>query len=543
MIQAFRHTVALPLCLGAFFLCLYLVTGASDLLHNGDTLLRYQTTQALVDHHRLWIDHPRYTDSRVALGRGHHLYAFYGPGQTLLMVPLYVAGKVLAHHLALPYDITTQYATRSLDLFLGALLAVLFFLLARSAGYADRIAALLTLVFGLATVAWPDAQSALEQTQVNVFLLLAVLGIWQFRRGEYANRRWLLLAGTGVGLAFATRYDALIYLPVLGLVLAAFRWVDGRRGEIAGDALAFLASVSPWIALVVLWNIARFGSPLRTGLSEQTLGNPFPLGLAELTVSPGKGLLWYVPLLLLLPWAGRRFLQRSRALAVLCCVLALVPLLFYANILYWHGDPAWGPRYLYVTVPYLILPLGELLVAWSRLAASLKATAAVLLIASIALQLCAVSVTQWRFWYRLQAYREQSANANTWTGQPFHWGARHYHYYWDIRLSPIVIQVDNVYQVSRLLLGAERYQETLKPGSAVSSNTADNYPVNEFNFWWADSRHPLLGPHTRDVLAALLVLGALGSLAGVVIGAGGVWDRQPFRLDEALPEIRSSATG
>ncbi len=177
MLRLRSSNIALATLLGVFFLSLYLLTGSSDLLHNGDTDLRFQTTQAIVDQGRLWLASPDYTDTRVALGLGHHLYAFYGPGQIILMMPLYVAGKVLAHHLSLPYGTTTLYAARSLDLFLGAALAVVFFWFALVCGYRRRVAALLTLVFGAATVAWPDAQSALEQTQVNLFLLIAAVGV------------------------------------------------------------------------------------------------------------------------------------------------------------------------------------------------------------------------------------------------------------------------------------------------------------------------------------------------------------------------------
>ncbi|MGH2443320.1 MAG: phospholipid carrier-dependent glycosyltransferase [Chloroflexota bacterium] len=525
--------------LAGFFLCIYLLSGSSDLLHNGDTDLRFQTTQALVDHHRLWLAHPAYSDSRIAKGLGGHLYAFYGPGQIVLMAPLYIIGKAIAHHLALPYDVTTLYAARSLDLFLGALLAVLFFAFALSAGYSRRVAAILTILFGLATVAWPDAQSALEQTQVNLFLLLAVLGTWMFARARLPNRRWLALAGTGVGLAVATRYDALLYVPVLLAYVAYVRW---RRGELAlalWDSAWYLAATAPWLILVAAWNVLRFGSPLLTGLHEATIGNPFFLGIAELLVSPGKGLLWYLPLLFLLPFAGRLFIRRVPDLAILCVALILVPLLFYANVLYWHGDPSWGPRYLYVAVPYLILPLAEILKRWNAERNWLRGSLVVVVAISIALNVCAISVTQWRFWYRLQADQERTANAAAWTGQPFHWGPLHYHYYWNVRESPILIQIDNVYQVGRLLLGDRSFFLQAQPGSAVHSNPALLYPVNTWAFWWADVQHPLFGPRTRDAIVGALFAGALVSLLVVMVGLR----REPERFVPLVAEPQFSGAG
>ncbi|MDQ2742357.1 MAG: phospholipid carrier-dependent glycosyltransferase [Chloroflexota bacterium] len=505
-----NSTVALAALLGVFVLSLYLLTGSSDLQHNGDTDLRYQTAQAMVDHHRLWIAHPMWVDTRVARGIGGHLYAFYAPGQAVFMAPLYLIGKALAHHLALPYDTTTLYATRSIDLWLGAALVVLFFLLAISIGYSRRVALLLSLIFALATTAWPDAQSALEQTQVNLFLLLAVFAVGSFARRGLADRRWMVLAGTGIGLCIFTRYDGALFLPVIALYPAVLRLREHRPAAIAGDWLAYGLAILPWGLLVLGWDTLRFSKPWLTGLHEKTAGEPFWSGFLGLTVSPGKGLVWYLPLVFLLPWAFPRFAHWRPGLAWLFSALIVVPLLFYSNVLYWHGDPAWGPRYLYTAVPYLILPLGTLLASWRTNALPLRLAMVGLVAAGLALSVAAVSVTQWRFWYRIEAVEAR-------TSHPFHWGAQYYHYYWDVRQSPIPLQVDNLYQVIRLDLGAGRYNDLAKP-STCCSNPADNYPINSLAFWWADTRHPLLGSHTRDAIALLLALMVAGS-GSLLLGA------------------------
>lgn len=506
-----RRPALVPILLAVFFGAIYLLSGSSDLLHNGDTDLRYQTTQSIVDFHRLWIAHPMWLDTRVDLGRGGHLYAFYAPGQTVLMVPLYIFGKVVAHHLALPYDITTLYACRSLDLFLGALLAVLFFLFARSLGYPTGASTVLTLIFGLGSAAWPDAQSALEQTQVDLFLLLAVYSVWRFLASDSRNRLWLALAGCAAGVAVFTRYDAALYLPIVLLFLTIVRGRAGRYRSVPADWLVFAVCALPWVGLVGLWDVARFGSVWSTGLHEATWGEPFWRGLLGLTLSPGKGLVWYVPLVFLLPLVARPFFRRAPLLSLLFAALVATPLLFYSNLVYWHGDPAWGPRYLYTALPYVVLPLGELLVVWRTRSRRVRLLAALLVLFSLAVQTAAVSVTQWRFWYRLEAMEEQ-------TSQPFQWGASHYHYYWTVAQSPILMQLDDVYQVARLqVLGDRRYLLVKRPTALTAtrrlSNPADVYPVNTLSFWWADDRHPLLGARARAAMALALALAALGSLA------------------------------
>jgi len=505
MHSTFRLSDALtPVLLGLFFLSVYLLTGSNDLKHNGDTLLRYQTTQALVDQHHAWIDHPKSLDTRMARGVDGHLYAFYAPGQAILMAPLYLAGKFVAHHLGLPYEVTTLYATRSLDLILGAMLTILFYLMASSLGYGRRSAVGLTLIFGLATVAWPDAQSGLEQTQVNLFLLAAVYSVWQFVQHDCRSRRSLLYAGSAVGWAVLTRYDALLYVPIIVALPIWMRFRTGLRPKLAADVAVYLLALAPWLLAVALWDYLRFGSVVLTGLHEQTLGEPPWLGLANLLVSPGKGLIWYLPLVFALPWALPRFCRERATIATFLAVLVLIPIAFYSNVQYWHGDPSWGPRYLYTAVPYLILPLGEVFIAWRVLSKVTRVAFVGLVATSLIIQVSAISVTQWRFWYRLEAVQQQSVGAANWLGTPFRWGAQHYQYYWQVRQSPILIQLDNVYQVARLSLGDARYRLTVKP-DPFASNPADNYAINTFAFWWNDDRHPLLGPRTRDAIVLVLL--------------------------------------
>lgn len=75
------------------------------------------------------------------------------------------------------------------------------------------------------------------------FLLWA--GVWSGGRwlGEREpGRLWALLAGCAFGAVFLTRIDALVLLPVLGLVLV-WRWARGWRRDDAWFALPFVGQV------------------------------------------------------------------------------------------------------------------------------------------------------------------------------------------------------------------------------------------------------------------------------------------------------------
>jgi hypothetical protein len=119
------------------------------------------------------------------------------------------------------------------------------------------------------------------------------------------------------------------------------RFQAGQRPKVAADLTVYGLALAPWLLAVALWDYGRFGSVFRTGLHEQTLGESPWVGLANLLVSPGKGLIWYLPLVFALPWALKAFFVRA-SLATFLTVLVLIPIAFYSNVLYWHGDPSWG---------------------------------------------------------------------------------------------------------------------------------------------------------------------------------------------------------
>lgn len=127
--------------------------------------------------------------------------------------------------------------------------------------------------------------------------------------------------------------------------------LGGRR-----RALALAAGAG--LALVALENTLRRGAPWLTGYegdhyvqtllpysARPTFGVPFLLGLPGHLISPGKGLLFFAPGLLLLVTA-RPAQERVRAVlgAWLLALAALVAV--YSKWFAWAGGWFWGPRFL-----------------------------------------------------------------------------------------------------------------------------------------------------------------------------------------------------
>ncbi len=112
-----------------------------------------------------------------------------------------------------------------------------------------------------------------------------------------------------------------------------------------------------------LWfNQHRFGAPFdfgyQAGIQRDFALANLPVGVLGQLVSPGRGVLFYAPWVLLALPGFAALRRRHRALAWTLAGAGALQLMFYALRSTWWGNWCWGPRYL---VP--VLPLVAMLAA------------------------------------------------------------------------------------------------------------------------------------------------------------------------------------
>jgi len=510
--------------------------------HNGDWYIRYQVTCSIVEHNSFAIT-PYQVDNRSGPGLHGRTYAQYTLGQTTAMIPLYLLGRRLA---GLPHtDCTAPIAPpivlltcKLLGPLLGAFLAVLFYATARLLAYRRRVALALAALLAFGTSLWPDVQSNLEHTMESLFLLAAAYAALRYtatsavgHRRSREGRLWLVVMGLAAGLVFVTRVAGVIALPLLAvylLLLHRRRWPRAWRRPLVRDLALFGLGALPAVVVNAAYNAVRFGSPLLTNpptKPDHSLGFPPWLGLPDLLISPGKGLLWYTPAVLLLVLAARPFWRRCPLPATLSAVICGGYLLFYSNVTYWHGDPAWGPRYLYATLPYLILPLGEMFGRWRTYRLPLRGVLVGVLAASLLVQFSAVSVSYWRSFHDVFAtYPDQVDH--------YSWGFN-LNYFWTPEQSPLLLSLQGVADNARRYVDHAplvRHTASVPLGSANESCVFpvyhqatlcltdvdalhDRASFNTYAVWWL---HPHLYPWwTPGIVSALAV-----ALLALFLGSG-----------------------
>jgi hypothetical protein len=386
----------------------------------------FAVTAALVDRHALDVQ----PAALGVAGRGGLSYSKYGPGQSLVTLPLYLAGSAIAA--ARPAGVrlqTLMMACSFLNALLVALLCTVLPLLARRMGLAaPGTAWWLGLLAGLTTPLWPYAQIYFSEPLIALCLVLALLALWPACSAAPSRRTLPLLGcGTALGLAALTRLDSLVYVPIYLLSAALLTpCPDSRPLDIAPGratrypslatsgraALLVLLPIVLAVAGLAWYNAVRFGSPLDSGYGHGAQGEDVDLdfqrsagyvleGMWDLLASPGKGLIFYAPLVILVPWGIWRLWRGGRRGPVtVLLALCVATWVAHANLLIrWLGGWAWGPRFLVPVVPLLVLLAGGVLyqrrsapaVRGLRALRARRLAVAVLALAGLLVQLPAVA--------------------------------------------------------------------------------------------------------------------------------------------------------
>lgn len=334
----------------------------------------------------------------------------YGPGQPFLAVPWYWAGRAVG---ALGGSAYTVYLSRFVVLtfngFVTAATAALLFRFALAFGYRARVGAALAVCFGMATFALIQARTFFAEPLTALLVLLAFFLMRQATSAPPERRRALLLAGSGFVLAsaFWVKIHAALFVPVLALSLTLTAFPTFRDARAWRRWRTLLGWGAWWIggfvlptAGLLLYDRWLYGNPFTTGYGDNPnlFTTPLKTGLYGLLLSSGKGIIWYAPPLLFALVGFIPFLRRFPRDGVVVCGAAAINILFYARLQYWHGDGAWGPRYLLIVLPWLLLPalpvLDRLLLpGWGYAKAAARVGAGIVLLIGISVQFLAIAVS------------------------------------------------------------------------------------------------------------------------------------------------------
>lgn len=462
--------------LAAFASALLLTPGH---LATPDAHLRLAQARNLVTHGSLavpeGVGNPEH--GNLARGREGNMYSAYNPGHILLLAPVYAAATVFPT----PFDLHPHYAAAFGASFLGVfahfLAALLLCALLVRMGRPPSVSLAVAGLFAFATVSLPLAADGYDHVFEALALLAALYFAIENRHDESEARP--LMAGLALGVGALFRYPVLLAVPgVLWIV-------RDRRARL----LVCLGLVPPML-VALGYNYYRFGSPWETGYVAawrlahgEAIGTTWfqlaaiPSHLLGLLASPGKGLLWFAPIVALVVPGWGRFRRQWPRMADGLAVTACLYLVFYAGNFAWHGSVwAWGPRYVVPVLAPILVALAFLpnTQTWSRILLAVG-------VISLLVQIVAVTADHRR--YLLTEYtREPSGFEHRLLHEP--------------EASPLVGQLESAAHVVRRTVEGGSFEPFIAAGPWRSEARPASIPLmleqsidlNVVDLWWVRLR-------------------------------------------------------
>jgi hypothetical protein len=279
----------------------------------------------------------------------------------------------------------------------------------------------------------------------------------------------------------------------------------------AKDIALFFITFLPFLALSLWYNYYRFGSIFETGyslLAERTgldffTGTSLLTGLSGFLISSGKGFFYYSPVAILFFFSIKPFIKKHLAPAVCFICLIVSYLLFLSKNIYWHGDHAWGPRYILTLTPFFIMPLAEFFDSSKWLKKKfIKLFAYSIFTMSFIIQIAAVSVNFEKYFVNLSFEENvEFTKASGYGVQPI--VEPPIETYFDWHRSPIIAQFRFIQSIVERINYYEYYE---LPDDASISEIIKVAPyLNVFDFWWVYI-YFISGSYSGFIVALTLLL-------------------------------------
>ena len=284
------------------------------------------------------------------------VYSKYPPGYSLvLIVFLPLAGMAARLFGSVGAEVVLSFP--SIVALLGT--AALIWRASLRLGYGAATARLLALAFALGSYAWGYTGTNYNEPYQA---LCAVAAFYCLLAALQEPRHWglyTLIGGCtlGYGILLRPYFAVLAPVLVLGALAGWLRALPWRKALLRATFYAVPALLASLYLVAV--NLVLFGNSADFGYKNEAFSTPFLTGLSGLLINPRKGLIWFFPLTLLVPWSAWQLARKGEPWAVFVLSAACAAqILLISKWWGFESGRAWGDRLILAIVPFVALLAG-----------------------------------------------------------------------------------------------------------------------------------------------------------------------------------------
>lgn len=339
---------------GMALVCVYLALIGGH-LYSIDGLLMYHQALSLAYAHMLHLSPPvlwglRITNSKYGLG----LSLLYLPGVILWswLAPSVPQSNGNPYNWAMfAHDPLYTVAAAPIQILIAAASAFLVARLLPDLGFGNSIALWGLALYGLASPAIVYAKADWAQPLAGLCWISALVSVLRFGRNGERRYLWTTAAVVGYGVLVRPAEGTLLLPVILALLAPHFRvsqWPRAVWQAMGLVAASYLAGMA--VTMVVNW--VRYGSALDFGYPGEGWTAPLTVSLPATLISPGWGIVWEFPAILLVPVGLYSLYRRGQGKLSLALVgLIVAQLLNTASWYAWAGGWNWGLRLFLPALP------------------------------------------------------------------------------------------------------------------------------------------------------------------------------------------------
>ena len=363
----------IPFLLFLFLTSMYMITMTGDPATSMGVSV-YETAESLVEEGDFALE--KHT-LETGIGKDGRYYIYLGLTFVLIVVLFYFTGDVLGADTVKFVWLTNQILT--------ATACVVLYLVGRELKFSKKTSLILSLIYGIGTMAWVHSRFLMPEPLTTVVYLAAFLFLLRYKNKK--EGKWLLLCACCTGLSIIVRPEAPLFISgiLIGIVVLFYReYQEGNRnlGSLMKEGLIFVAPLIFFFAIYAYYNFARFGNVFELGYATKAqevaesggggiegrgggkahyirgfFGTLY--GFAGMWIIPCRSMFFINPVLIFIFWALKDFWKKYKFEFLIIGIIFILHVGLYSNRgSGFAGSSTWGVRYMIPMTSFMVIVMG-----------------------------------------------------------------------------------------------------------------------------------------------------------------------------------------